>query len=668
LSNQHLLFRTGSIVGIIVQLAVNCLCFWLAAVETLRDILFAVTKEDPMKITVRPSTTVELALVALLLAVTCPLFAASPSAEQALKIVPNQEGVDYDRPQPDEVAKCKMSAKKIDGRVGWVVENPEGVILRKFVDTNGDNIVDQWSYYKDGIEVYRDIDSKYTGKADQSRWFHTAGTRWGVDTAGKGKINAWKAISAEETSSEVVAAVANRDAQRFARVLLTPDELQSLGLGKARAESVAAKIAKADADFKKTVATQKTLAPESKWVQFSGTRPGVVPAGTDDSTRDLRVYENVIAIVQTGEKHTQVQIGTLVQVGDTWKAIDAPVVAGEGQPEAASAGFFFHASPTRASTTVGGPSEEQQAAMATLDKLDPSDPKRIEVLQQVADQAKSPEDRTLWYRQLGDTISAAVMSGKCPDGDKRLQTMLEKLQKNEADKNLAAHVKLLMLQCKFFLGQQSTKVDFPKLQTEYHKDLEQYVTDYPTAPDTAEAMLQLGIGREFAGQEEDAKKWYERIVKDFSDSPQAKKSAGAATRLDSVGKAITLSGKSTAGGTVSLASYRGKVVLIQYWATWSGACKTDIPALKQILAKYSPSFTIIGVSLDNNAKDLNTYLAENKLAWPLIFEEGGLDSPPANHLGILTVPTMILVDQQGKVVNRNVQTADLESELKKLIK
>ena len=67
-------------------------------------------------------------------------------------------------------------------------------------------------------------------------------------------------------------------------------------------------------------------------------------------------------------------------------------------------------------------------------------------------------------------------------------------------------------------------------------------------------------------------------------------------------------------------------------------------------------------------KDLNAYLADNPLPWPQIFEPGGLDSRPANVLGILTVPTMILVDQQGKVVSRNIAAADLETELKRLIR
>ena len=93
-----------------------------------------------------------------------------------------------------------------------------------------------------------------------------------------------------------------------------------------------------------------------------------------------------------------------------------------------------------------------------------------------------------------------------------------------------------------------------------------------------------------------------------------------------------------------------------------------MPVLQQLVSKYGRSFTVIGVSLDRSRKDLAAYLTENPLPWPQIFEEGGLDSDPANQLGILSLPTMILVDKQGKVVNRSIQTSELESELKKLIR
>jgi len=626
-----------------------------------------------------PLKVVFFCLVALWLS-SPPASGAAPTVEQALKLAPIQPGIDYDRPNQEDVAKCKI--KQLDGRKGWLVEGPDGTILRKFVDTNGDNVVDQWSYYKDGLEVYRDIDSDFNGKADQCRWLHTAGSRWGLDPNEDGAIDSWKSISAEEVTAEVVAAIAAHDAERFARVVLTPAELKSLGLGKSRAESVGEKLGKVVAGFKAMSARQKTIARDSTWIQFSSGRPGVVPAGTEDSSKDLRVYENVTAIVETAGKHGQVQIGTLVQVGDVWRVIDMPQPVAEGQADATPSGFFFLASATRRSEPAGsGPSEGFQKLLGDLEVLDreaakASTPeeqtrftaKRADLVEQIAAAARNAEDRTMWLRQLADMISAAVQSGTCPDGADRLASLLEKLRKNETDKNLAAYVKFRQMTAAYALSLQAPKADFSKVQAEWLKNLQQYVVDYPATPDAAEAMLQLAIAQEFAGQDDDAKKWYGRIVKEFPDSPAAKKAGGAQFRLDSVGKVIALTGRSPSGSPIDLAKYRGKVVLVQYWATWCGPARADMATLKEMWNKYGRSFTIVGVSLDNNVKDLNAYLAENPLPWPQIYEEGGLDNRPANVLGILTVPTMILIDQQGKVVNRSIATADLEAELKKLIR
>ncbi|MBU4273103.1 MAG: redoxin domain-containing protein [Planctomycetes bacterium] len=609
-------------------------------------------------------------------------LAANPSAEQALKLVPVQSGVDFDRPTADEAAKCKMLAKKIDGRVGWIVETPNGTTLRRFVDTNGDNVVDQWSYYKDGLEVYRDIDINYNGKADQYRWFHTGGSRWALDKNEDGEIDAWKSISAEEVTAEIVAAIAIRDADRFARLVLTPNELKSLGLGKERAENIAEKAAKATAGFKAMSASQKTLARNAAWVQFSAGVPGVVPAGTDQSTKDVRVYENVTAIAESDGQHRQVQIGTLVQVGDLWRAIDLPQPATEGQADSAPEGFFFQASLAMRNepegATVGGMTQKLLADLESLDNkaaqaTTPAEQakyteQRAEVLQRIAAAAKSPDQRDMWIRQLADMLSAAVQSGTYEDGVERLETLYGKLAKNEADKNLAAYVKFRQLTAAYFLAMKAPKADFAKIQADWLNTLEKYIADYPTSLDAAEAMLQLAISEEFNGEEDAAKKWYRKIVGDFPNSPAAQKAAGARTRLDSIGKRIELAGQSPLGSPVDLAGHRGKVVLIQYWATWSAPAKTDMATLKELWNKYGRSFTIIGVNLDNDVEDLNAYLAENPLPWKQIFEKGGMDSRPANVLGILTVPTMILVDQQGKVVNRNVSTVELESELKKLIR
>lgn len=608
--------------------------------------------------------------------------AASPSAQQALKLAPIQEDVDFDRPSGDRAARCKISARKIDDGVGWVVEDPDGLTLRRFVDSNGDNVVDLWCYYKNGLEVYRDIDADYDGKADQYRWFHTAGCRWGLDHDEDGQIDVWKVISAEEVATELIAALARRDTRRFARLVLTADEVKTLGLGKERTEKVAKNVAAAASQFNALADRQKLVTPDSRWVQFTAAHPGTVPAGTDGSTKDLQVYENTIAIVETGGRHDQVQIGTLVKVGDAWRLIGVPQSLAEGQTDLAASGFFFEASLGSENPAGGmGPKADSQELLGELEKLDQAADKattaqqraelnarRAEVLQKLAESSRSSKDRAMWLRQLADMVSAAVQSGAYPDGAQRLKALFDNLGRDESDKDLAAYVRFRQLTAEYGLALREPKPDFAKVQTQWLKNLEQYATEYPSSPDAAEAMLQLGIAKEFAGQEDEARQWYGRIVEAFADSPAAKKAAGARTRLDSVGKVIRFSGEGLSGRPVDLAKYRGRVVLIQYWATWCQPALREIPVLKKLLEQYAGKFNVIAVSLDNSRSELDAYLAENRLPWPQIFEPGGLDSRPANQLGILTLPTMILVDQQGKVVNRNIQMAELEDELKKLVR
>jgi thiol-disulfide isomerase/thioredoxin len=608
------------------------------------------------------------AIILLFNAFSYSVYGASPSIKQALNIGPAQEGVIFTSPKPDEISKCKIVSKKLNNNVGWIVEGPDGTVLRKFVDTNGDNKVDQWGFYQDGVEIYRDIDSKYSGKADQFRWFNTNGSRWGLDDNGDGRIDSWRVLSPEEATSEVVAALANRVSDRFASVLLTPEELETLGLGDELSEAMKKRIDKAEKEFGSLISKSSTIPKNAKWLQVGGSKPSVIPAGTNGSTKDLHIYESASATAQVGDKFIQVRIGGLVKVGDAWKAIDAPVFE-DGSPSESEIGnsFSFTQQEGRDANAATGASEEMQKHLAELEKYDFFDPRRVSVLEKLVKQARNDEDRTMWYQQIADTLSASVQSGKAPDGLKQLHSLAAELKNNNFDKSLLAYVTFRALSAEHAQQLQAPKADFAKIQTEFNKRLEQFVADFPTAPDTSEAMLQLGIACEFDAKEDEAKTWYRRIVKQFVDSPAAAKAAGAKFRLDSVGKPLTFSGNTLSGKKIDLSSYRGKVVLIHYWATWSDQCRQDLDMLNKLVAQHGKQFAIIGVCLDNRSEDLNTFLKQNKLPWPQILEKGGMDSLPANQLGILMVPTMILVDQQGVVVNRAIRAADIEAELKKLV-
>ncbi len=611
--------------------------------------------------------------------------ADAPSVEQALKLAPVQKNAEYDRVSPEEAAKCTIKAEKQAGETGWIVRDPAGQMLRRFADTNGDNVVDLWCYYQNGIEVYRDIDSQKNGsKADQYRWLNTAGSRWGLDSDENGVIDSWKQISAEEVTAEAVAALATGDAQRFARVLLTKEELTGLGLGPERTAELTARLADAPKAFVEQAKAQKTLSAATKWLHFGGSRPGVVPAGTDGSTSDMTVYENVLAMVDTDGKDGQVQIGTLVLVGDNWRLIDAPTLPPPGE-QIASTGFFFQPSlPPRTEgsteTAAGAPSDEVQKMLDKLQEIDGAlaqaatteeqnkiNDERSALLEQLAAASTTPEDRAQWVRQLADTASAAVQAGSYSGGADRLKALSEKLAQSGDDDELAAYVEFRYLMADYGAAVQKPNVDFPAVQTKWLESLEKFVEAHPKSPDAAEAMLQLGIAQEYAGQDEEAKAWYQKIVTDFPSASNTAKAAGAARRLDSVGKPMTLRAKGiNVNGVVDLASFKNKYVLVHYWATWCEPCKNDIEEIQDLMARYgsNKSFAAIGVNLDSKQEELTAFLKQNRLAWPQVFEPGGLDSRLANEMGILTLPTMILIDPKGNVVNRNAQINDVQKLLK----
>jgi thiol-disulfide isomerase/thioredoxin len=548
-------------------------------------------------------------------------------------------------------------------------------------------VVDQWCYFQNGLEVYRDIDLNHNGKADQHRWLSTGGTRWGLDRDEDGTIDEWKAISAEEVTAEVIRAIRQKDAARFARVLLSADDIKTLGLGTERQGQLAARVKAAPAAFTALMRNQKAITQNTKWADFGATRPGIVPQGTDGSTADLTVYENVVAVTDTGGKFQQVHIGTLVEIAGQWRVAGAPHINVAGTAAASGGGFFFQVSAPNmrlatAQPTVPAADEKTQKLLAQLETLDrqsatAATPEaqaklvvaRADLLQQLAAAASNAESQANWLRQLADTISVAVQSGEMKDGVERLAALVKSIGDKPEHKDLAAYVRFRELAAAYGQSLQKPNADFAKIQTDWLKDLEGYVKQYPQGDDTAEAMLQLGFSQEHAGNENAAKEWYSQIAQKFPKSSSAKKATGAVARLESVGKQMRLRGTTVTGAALNLAAYRGKVVLIHYWATWSEPCLADLSVLKNIQAKYARDrFAIVGVSLDGSKDDLRRYLAQNRLPWPQIYEQGGLDNRLANELGILTLPTMLLVDQRGRVINRNVHVGGLDGELKKLLR
>jgi len=622
------------------------------------------------------------ALALALATLSATASAAQPTVDYALGLAPFQKNVDYDRVTPDQVKACTIKMEKEGGLNAWVVRGPRGEVLRSFADTNGDRVVDRWSYYKDGAEVYRDVDSNHNAKADQARWLGAGGSRWGVDEDENGSIDSWKAISAEEATAEIVDALKLREATVFTRLLPTKADLQAAGFEEPLLSDLTARVTAAAKGFGKLAAApQNTLGPQTTWNNMLASRPGSLPAGTTGVSKDVMAYDNVVALVEGGDGKSsgtgQVFVGSLVRIGDAWRPVDLPQLPGM-QGEIADAGGFFGPRVGDRATGAGGgqESEKLKPLLAKLreveTKLASADPaarkalagEQVVLLEQMVSAAE-PAEKPFWVRQLAETIAAGVQDGTLPEGIAGLERLVAAVA---ADDGLAAFVRFRLASARYAAGMQQPNADIAKVQAAWLDELKQFVEQHPQAPDAAEAMLQMGISDEFSGNEKEALDRYAAIVKGFPESPSARKARGAARRLESVGKPLTLAGNGLDGRPVTLESLRGKPVLVHYWATWCEPCKVDIAQIRELYAKYGPKkFAVVGIALDTDKGALAKFLAAKPIPWPQLHEAGGLDGPLAEQLGVLTLPTMILLDAQGNVVDRNLVISDLEKKLEGLV-
>src|SRR5436305_2442069 len=142
------------------------------------------------------------ALAWLLMIAPAPAGAQeAPTVKVMLGLSPVLKGVEYEIPtDPAAIDACKIetvyNAQK--KAIGYALRDGQGKLLRRFVDADARGGMDQWSYYQDGFEVYRESDLDGDRSPDECRWMNTAGTR--IAAVSRGRVTGWKRVSAEEAS------------------------------------------------------------------------------------------------------------------------------------------------------------------------------------------------------------------------------------------------------------------------------------------------------------------------------------------------------------------------------------------------------------------------------------------------------------------------------------
>ncbi len=232
----------------------------------------------PLFVPVRPGRCALYAILFCPFALGSVAFAAEPpSASVALSFKPRQKAVEVDNPAKADIEACTVKVERRGKVSGWVVLGPQGQIFRRFLDSDGDNVVDQWRYYLNGIEVYRDLDSNANNKIDQSRWVNAGGTRWGLDPDEDGRIDSWKMISAEEATRVAVEAMAAGDLAALGTILLSSEDLKSLGINEELSKQLLDSVANPTEQVRKATSGSKILTPETKWMRFDSSSPGLDP-------------------------------------------------------------------------------------------------------------------------------------------------------------------------------------------------------------------------------------------------------------------------------------------------------------------------------------------------------------------------------------------------------
>jgi len=192
----------------------------------------------------------------------------------------------------------------------------------------------------------------------------------------------------------------------------------------------------------------------------------------------------------------------------------------------------------------------------------------------------------------------------------------------------------------------------------------------------AQPAMQIAMSLENGPNKDLAARTYKQFGKVLAASSDekvaqaAKLMEGASRRMSLLGKEMSIKGTTLDGKEFDWAKYKGKVVLVDFWATWCPPCRAEIPNIKKLYKEYNGrGFEVVGISLDRTKDACADYMDDNKMPWVSLFDPEPAKGAPrmTEYYGVFAIPQAILIDRDGKVISLNARGNELDRLLEKHI-
>jgi thiol-disulfide isomerase/thioredoxin len=199
---------------------------------------------------------------------------------------------------------------------------------------------------------------------------------------------------------------------------------------------------------------------------------------------------------------------------------------------------------------------------------------------------------------------------------------------------------------------------------ELEKGIRTLQKEFPKRPEIIQMLLELADNSEG----DKARGLLQEVTNSAVASDEMKESAASRLKkLDTVGKPFDLQFTAVDGREVDLAKLKGKVVLVDFWATWCPPCLAELPHVKEAYDKdHSKGLEVVGISLDREKESLTEFVSGHHLEWPQYYDGQEWQNKFATQFHVESIPAMWLIDKKGNLRDLNARN-DLNGKIEKLL-